>query len=206
MTYSNNLSWSSPARLPEMPRSDVWARMWNKISDYDSPGSYYFNEKFMKLWMRTLLTRNIIRQFWSIRKEYSIPAILPQLRGGPMSETQTGWMSSIESLLLCNSIMPVFQVAQNATTIMLLSVIKTSPVFFVMAMIRTNVFNLSFNFDTKITDWLDMSFSTRMSNIKNDEPYMDNGGSDAVTWYYEVYRMYPTLSVFLPNGDLQVFI
>ena len=62
-------------------------------------------------------------------------------------------------------------------------------------------FNLSFNFDTKITDWLDMSFSTRMSNIKNDEPYMDNGGSDAVTWYYEVYRMYPTLSVFLPNGD-----
>lgn len=23
----------------------------------------------------------------------------------------------------------------------------------------------------------------------------------AVTWYYEVYRMYPTLSVFLPNGD-----
>lgn len=32
VTYSNNLSWSSPARLPEMPRSDVWARMWNKIS------------------------------------------------------------------------------------------------------------------------------------------------------------------------------
>lgn len=40
-----------------------------------------------------------------------------------------------------------------------------------------------------------------MSNIKNDEPYMDNGGSDAQTWYYEIYRMYPTLSVFLPNGD-----
>ena len=37
VTYSNNLSWSSPARLPEMPRSDVWARMWNKISDYSLP-------------------------------------------------------------------------------------------------------------------------------------------------------------------------
>lgn len=46
-----------------------------------------------------------------------------------------------------------------------------------------------------------MSFVTRMSNIKNDEPYMDNGGSSAQTWYYEVYRMYPTLSIFLPNGD-----
>ena len=62
-------------------------------------------------------------------------------------------------------------------------------------------FNLSFNFDTKITNWLDMSFSTRMNNVQNDEPYMDNGGTDAVTWYYEVYRMFPTLSIFLPNGD-----
>lgn len=46
-----------------------------------------------------------------------------------------------------------------------------------------------------------MSFSTRMNNVQNDEPYMDNGGTDAVTWYYEVYRMFPTLSIFLPNGD-----
>lgn len=47
VTYNNNLSWSSPARLPEMPRADVWARMWNKAYDYESPGSYYFNGRFL---------------------------------------------------------------------------------------------------------------------------------------------------------------
>ena len=31
-----------------MPRSDVWARMWNKAYEYDTPGGYYFNEKFME--------------------------------------------------------------------------------------------------------------------------------------------------------------
>lgn len=67
-------------------------------------------------------------------------------------------------------------------------------------------FNLAFNFDTKLTSWLDVSFATRMSNIKNDEPYMDNGGSSSQTWYYEVYRMFPTLSIFYLMVILQVCI
>lgn len=37
------------------------------------------------------------------------------------------------------------------------------------------------------------------NNVKNDEPY--KVGSSAETWYYEVYRMFLTLPVFLPNGD-----
>lgn len=122
-----------------MPRSDVWARMWNKISDYDSPGSYYFNEKFMKALDAHIADPEHNPAILVDTEGIQHSSYTPATRGGPMSETQTGWMSSIESLLLCNSIMPVFQVAQNATTIMLLSVIKTSPVFFVMAMIRTNV-------------------------------------------------------------------
>ena len=48
VNYSNNFSWSSPARLPEMPRSDVWVRMWNKAYAYDTPGGYFFNDKFLK--------------------------------------------------------------------------------------------------------------------------------------------------------------
>ena len=47
ISYSNNLSWSTPARLPEMPRSDIWAKMWNKVYDYENPGSFYFNDKFI---------------------------------------------------------------------------------------------------------------------------------------------------------------
>ena len=60
-------------------------------------------------------------------------------------------------------------------------------------------YNLSFTFDTQLTDWLDIGFSTKYNYTENNEPFKE--GSSAETWYYEVYRMFPTLSVFLPNGD-----
>ena len=47
INYNNNFSWNTPARLPEMPRADVWCRMWNKAFDYDNPGTYYFNDRFL---------------------------------------------------------------------------------------------------------------------------------------------------------------
>ena len=49
VSYSNNFSWNTPARLPEMARSDVWCRMWNMASDYDNPGTYYFSDRFLEL-------------------------------------------------------------------------------------------------------------------------------------------------------------
>ena len=60
-------------------------------------------------------------------------------------------------------------------------------------------YNLSFTYDTKLTDWLDIGFSTKFNHTNNNEPY--RSGTSAETWYYEVYRMFPTLPVFLPNGD-----
>ena len=201
VTYSNNLSWSSPARLPEMPRSDVWARMWNKISDYDSPGSYYFNEKFMKA-----LDAHIADP------EHN-PAILVDTEGiqhSSYTPATPGWAyvgntDWLDEFYRKSAFMQQHNASLSGGTERnnyYASIgYKDQSGIFRYGNDSYKRFNLSFNFDTKITDWLDMSFSTRMSNIKNDEPYMDNGGSDAVTWYYEVYRMYPTLSVFLPNGD-----
>ena len=49
VTYSNNFSWNTPARLPEMASSDVWCRMWNMAMEYDNPGTYYFSDRFLEL-------------------------------------------------------------------------------------------------------------------------------------------------------------
>lgn len=48
VSYSNNLAWSKPARLPKMPRADVWARAWNDAYDSEQPGDYYFTDRFLE--------------------------------------------------------------------------------------------------------------------------------------------------------------
>ena len=201
VTYSNNMSWSSPARLPEMPRSDVWARMWNKAYEYDTPGGYYFNEKFM-----AALDAHIADP------EHN-PAILVDTEGiqnSNYSPSNPGWAyvgntNWLDEFYRNSAFMQQHNVSLSGGTERnnyYASVgYKDQSGIFRYGNDTYKRFNLSFNFDTKLTSWSDMSFSTRMSNIKNDEPYMDNGGSSAQTWYYEVYRMFPTLSIFLPNGD-----
>ena len=201
VNYNNNLSWSSPARLPEMPRSDVWARMWNKAYEYDTPGSYLFNDRFMKALDDHLAD-----------PEHN-PAILVDTEGiqhpnytpsnpGWAYVGNTDWMHEFykKAAFMQQHNMSISGGTERNNYYASLGYKDQSGVFR-YGNDKYKRVNLSFNFDTKITNWLDMSFSTRMNHIQNDEPYMDNSGSDSVTWYYEVYRMFPTLSVFLPNGD-----
>lgn len=201
VNYNNNLSWSSPARMPEMPRSDVWARMWNKAYEYDTPGGYCFNDKFM-----AALDAHIA-------DPANNPAILVDTEGiqhPNYSPANPGWAyvgntDWVGEFYKNAAFMQQHNVSLSGGTERnnyYASIgYKDQAGIFRYGNDSYKRLNASFSFDTKITNWLDMSFSTRMTNVKNDEPYMDNGGSDAVTWYYEVYRMFPTLSVFLPNGD-----
>lgn len=201
VNYSNNFSWSSPARLPEMPRSDVWVRMWNKAYAYDTPGGYYFNDKFLKY-----LDAHIA-------DPKNNPAILVDTEGIQNSNynpSNPGWAyvgntNWLEEFYRNSAFMQQHNASISGGTERnnyYASIgFKDQSGIFRYGNDTYKRFNLSFNFDTKLTKWLDMSFSTRLSNIQNDEPYMDNGGSDAQTWYYEVYCMFPTLSIYLPNGD-----
>ena len=201
VTYNNNLSWSSPARLPEMPRADVWARMWNKAYDYESPGSYYFNDRFL-----AALDAHIA-------DPVNNPAILVDTEGIQNSNytpSNPGWAyvgntDWLDAFYKNAAFMQQHNVSISGGTD------RNNYYASVGYKDQTGIFrygndsykrmNLSFNFETKITDWLDLSFSTRMSNIQNDEPFKYDNGSSSETWFYEVYRMFPTLSVFLPNGD-----
>ena len=104
VSYSNNLSWSSPARLPEMPRSDIWARMWNKAYEYDTPGGYYFNEKFMEK-LDAHIADPEHNPAILIPKVFKIQIIALVIRDGPMWATPIGCPSSIKNRLLCSNIM-----------------------------------------------------------------------------------------------------
>lgn len=201
ISYSNNFSWNVPARLPEMPRSDVWAEMWNKAYDYDQPGTYYFNDKFM----------DALKAY--INDPVNNPPILVDTEGiqNPnYTPDNPGWAyvgntDWLEAFYKDAAFMQQHNISLSGgsdknkyyTSVGY----KDQSGIFRFGNDKYSRFNLSFNFDTKVFNWLDLGFSTRMNYIKSDEPYMDNQGSNSITWFYEVYRMFPTLSVYLPNGD-----
>ena len=201
ISYSNNLSWSTPARLPEMPRSDIWAKMWNKVYDYENPGSFYFNDKFIAA-LEAHITDPV-----------NNPAILVDTEGiqNPnYTPSNPGWAyvgntDWLEAFYKNAAFMQQHNISLSGGTERnnyYASIgYKDQSGIFRYGNDSYKRMNMSFNFETKITEWLDLGFSTRMNYIKNDEPYMYNNGVDEATWFYEVYRMFPTLSVFLPNGD-----
>ena len=200
INYSNNFSWSSPARLPDMPRSDVWARTWNKAFDYDSPGTYYFNDKFL-----AALDAHIA-------DPENNPSVLvdtegiqsPQYTPGNPGWAYVGNTDWLQEFYKNAAFMQQHNVSVSGGTERnnyYASVgFKDQSGIFRHGNDSYKRFNMSFNFDTKLTNWLDMSFAMRMNNVNSNEPYLYRKDS-AETLYYEVYRMFPTLPVYLPNGD-----
>lgn len=199
INYNNNLAWSTPARLPEMPRADVWARAWNDAYDSESPGDYYFNERFL-----TALDAHIADP------EHN-PAILVDTEGiqSPnYTPSNPGWAyvgntDWIHEFYKDAAFMQQHNLSisggTNKSSYYLSGGFKDQGGIFRYGNDEYKRYNLAFTFDTKMTDWLDLGFSTKYNYTNNNEPY--KAGSTAETWYYEVYRMFPTLSVFLPNGD-----
>ncbi|MEG1187498.1 MAG: TonB-dependent receptor [Bacteroidales bacterium] len=201
INYNNNLSWSTPARLPESPRADIWCRAINRMYDYASPGSYYFNDRFLEA-----LDAHIA-------DPKNNPAILVDTEGIQNSNYtpnnpgwayvgNTDWLNEFykNSAFMQQHNMSLSGGTDRNSYYASLG-FKDQDGIFRYGNDNYKRLNMSFNFNTKATDWLDLGFVAKYNDIRNDEPFKDNAGSDMVTWYYEVYRMYPTLSIFLPNGD-----
>lgn len=201
VSYSNNFSWSSPARLPEMPRADVWAEMWNKAYDYDTPGSYYFNDKFMDALKGHILDPLNNPPILVDTEGIQHPSYTPENPGWAYVGN-TNWIDAFysDAAFMQQHNVSVSGGSEKNRFYASLGYKDQSGIFR-YGNDTYNRYNLAFNFDSKVFNWLDLSFSTRMTYNRSNEPYMDNRESDAITWFYELYRMFPTLSIYLPNGD-----
>lgn len=200
VNYNNNLAWSAPARLPEMPRADVWARAWNDAYASESPGDYYFNDRFL-----AALDAHIADP------EHN-PAVLVDTEGiqSPnYTPSNPGWAyvgntDWIHEFYKDAAFMQQHNVnisgGSERSRYYLSAGFKDQNGIFRYGNDNYKRYNLAFTFDTKLADWLDIGFSTKYNYTNNNEPYRD-GATSSKVWYYEVYRMFPTLPVFLPNGD-----
>lgn len=200
VNYSNNLSWSKPARLPKMPRSDVWARAWNSIYDYEAPGSYYFNDKFLEALDAHIADPQNNPGVLVDTEAIQSPNYTPNNPGWAYVGN-TNWMKEFyrSSAFMQQHNMNLSGGTDKNKFYVSLG-LKDQGGIFKYGNDNYKRFNLSFSFDSEITNWLDIGFTTKYNWLNNNQPNIGRNDS-AETWYYEVYRMFPTLSVFLPNGD-----
>ena len=54
--------------------------------------------------------------------------------------------------------------------------------------------NMSFNFSTQITKWLEVTFRTKYNRNTSDYPYTSNFNLGNI--FYEIYRGFPTIPVY----------
>lgn len=201
VNYNNNLSWNMPARLPEMPRSDVWARMWNKARDYDNPGDYYFSDKFL-----AYLDAHIADP------EHN-PGIIVDTEGiqdGKHTPNNPGWAyvsntDWLKEFYRSSGFMHQhnLSVSGGSNKVKYYGSIgyKDQQGIFRQGNDHYNRINANLSVDINICKWLDAGLSARMNYVKNDEPNVDFQNNSGYTLYYEVYRMFPTVPVYLHNGE-----
>ena len=203
INYNNNLSWNMPARIPEMPNSYDWACMWNLAVQHDSgdPSDFYFNDKFM----------NYLK-LHNEDPEHN-PGVLVDTEGIQDSRntpTTPGWAyvsntNWLEEFYRKSGFMHQhnFSVTGGTEKVSYYGSlgIKDQQGIFRHGNDHYGRINATLSVDMKLTKWLDLGLSARMNYIKTDEPNVDFQNNKGYTLYYEVYRMYPTVPVYLPNGE-----
>lgn len=194
VTYSNNFAWTSPANLPDMPRSDRWVRAMN-LANRNTSGSDYFNERF------------VAAVDAHIQDPLKNPAVLLDKTGigdGSHTGSHPGWAYVGNTNWFEEAYKTAFMQQHNASVTggtdkssYYASVgYKGQDGLFRYGTDKYKRVNLSFNFQTAVTDWLDLKFMTKYNRTETDDPNITGGDV-----YYEIYRMFPTLSMYLPDGN-----
>ena len=196
VSYSNNFSWNTPARLPKMPSSDVWTRAWNQAY-INEGGTGYFTDRFLKYVDAHIADPEHNPAVLVDTEGIQSPRYSPSNPGWAYVGN-TDWLSEFyrDATFMHQHTLSVSGGKENSRWYFSAG-LKDQDGIFRYGNDNYKRYNLTFNYDTGITKWLDLGFSTRYTQTRVDEPQRSNGGS----WYYEVYRMFPTLPVFLPNGE-----
>lgn len=198
VNYNNNFSWSTPSHLPESANSLDWANAVNQ-ANINQGGGAVFNNKFMS----ALEAHH--------NDPINNPGILVDREGiqnSAHTATNPGWAYVSNTDWFDEFYTTAFMQQHNASisggsekNAYYGSVgYKDQNGLFQHGTDKYKRINMSFNFETSVTDWLDLRFATKYNRSETDEPssgvYADMG-----SFYHEVYRMFPTVPMYLENGD-----
>ena len=189
VNYNNNFSWSTASRLPEGISSDKWLRAMNEAGTNSSAWT----------WSPALV--EAVDKYLAGQGPSSFPNTDGQITAlGEWSYAgNTDWFKEMYQ--------PAFMQQHNASisggsdksTYYGSIGYKGQDGLFRYGTDTYSRINMSFNYSTQVTKWLELTFRTKYnrntSNTPNLYDYMDSSP------HYEVYRSMPWVPMFTANGD-----
>lgn len=193
VNYNNNFSWSSPSRLPDGVSSDKWIRAVNQANSNNGSGNYFSDKQVAAIDAH-------------IKDPLNNPSAFLDTDGSYTGKDQwayagnTDWFDTLyKSAAFMQQHNASISGGTEKSTYYGSIGYKNQDGLLAFGSDKYKRINMTFNFSTNITKWLEISFRTKYNRNETDSPntnfYM---GSSP---HYEVYRAFPFIPVYLPNGD-----
>ena len=191
VNYNNNFSWSSPSRLPDGISSDKWIDAIN-LANYNTNGSNYFSQ-------------TMVDAVHAYCADPSRPASFVDETGAFTAVGQwayagnTDWFDVFyKNAAFMQQHNASIQGGTDKNTYYASIGYKSQDGLLAFGTDTYKRINMSFNFTSQVTDWLEIGFRAKYNRNESDEPNAQSymGSSP----YYEVYRAHPFVPVYLEDG------
>ena len=202
VNYNNNLSWSTPARIKymKMPRADKWARMWNLACEYEGKQPW-FTDKYLEYLDNYIADPENNPDVFVDTEGIHSPAYNAKNPGWGYC-SNTDWFDAFykDAGFMHQHNASITGGGKHASYYASIGY-KDQDGIFRYGNDSYERLNATLSVDVNLAKWLDLGFSTRINYSKKDVPNVSLPFADSPSVYYEIYRMHPTVPLFLPNGD-----
>lgn len=193
VTYNNNISWSNVSRLPNGIASNKWMRAMNQANINNGGGAYFSDEQI-----------NAIDGF--INDPINNPSAFVDPSGAYTAKRQWAYAGNtdwFDELYKSNAMMQQHNASitggTDKNTYYASLGYKNQDGVLAYGTDKYERLNVALNFTTKVHKMLELGFKVKYNknktNMPNTQFYM---GSSP---YYEVYRAFPHIPIYLPDGN-----
>ena len=191
--YNNNFSWSTPSRLPHSLPADQWLRAMNTESKNTSGTQYWSDE--------------LIAAVDAYMQDPTRPTAWENTQGNKFTANgewayagNTDWMDIFyKNAAFMQQHNASLRGGSEKTAYYASLGYKGQDGLLAFGTDTYKRINMSFNFTSKVTNWLEIGFRTKYNRSEINEPNSNHYTSEDP--YYEVYRAFPFIPVYLPDGD-----
>lgn len=193
VNYNNNFSWSSPSRLPDGISSDKWINAQNQANINNGGGAYWKPAHVAAVEAYCKDPNNNPSAFLDTTGDFTS-------KGQWAYAGNTDWFDELynDAAFMQQHNASISGGSEKNSYYGSVGY-KGQDGLLAYGTDKYKRINMTFNFTSQLTKWLEISFRTKYNRNETDEPnshyYM---GSSP---YYEVYRAMPFIPVRLPDGN-----
>lgn len=193
VNYNNNFSWSSPSRLPDGISADKWINAQNQANINNGGGAYWKPAHVAAVEAYCKDPNNNPSAFLDTTGDFTS-------QGQWAYAGNTDWFDELynDAAFMQQHNASISGGSEKNSYYGSVGY-KGQDGLLAYGTDKYKRINMTFNFTSQLTKWLEISFRTKYNRNETDEPnsYFYMGSSP----YYEVYRAMPFIPVRLPDGN-----